>query len=278
MWFTIFHGINKVRCTLHMVRAVFISIKNTLKHELEEWVFIFWTDFWVDTSTILAFVSSTTNQHMTKVNIKSKAIMGKFVQWLFGQISHNDMQMLKKPNLKIFVSSFFYITPEYSTVIFYIFRGKGDYYRLGHGTELHQRFPVCVHALESKIITQISCGSLHCVVSTDDGEVYCWGDNDEGQLGDGTINPGKLPKQCATLQVCIALLSSPWNFFFSFFLIFRQWYCFFCFCCCCGSFYGIYENSWNIGCKKHQLFKCSTYIDSCHLRVVQSSLILSRPF
>ena len=82
-----------------------------------------------------------------------------------------------------------------------IFRGKGDYYRLGHGTEEHVRRPRRVDALSHKLITSISCGSLHCVVCTHDGEVYCWGDNDEGQLGDGTTNAGQLPKLCTALQV-----------------------------------------------------------------------------
>nr|XP_047123873.1 E3 ubiquitin-protein ligase HERC2 isoform X1 [Hydra vulgaris]XP_047123877.1 E3 ubiquitin-protein ligase HERC2 isoform X2 [Hydra vulgaris] len=71
--------------------------------------------------------------------------------------------------------------------------GKGDYYRLGHGTEEHVRRPMMVTALFNKIVTSISCGSLHCVVCTDEGEVYCWGDNDEGQLGDGTIIARQTP-------------------------------------------------------------------------------------
>ena len=86
----------------------------------------------------------------------------------------------------------------------YIFRGKGDYYRLGHGSEEHVRRPRLVTSLETKVITSICCGSLHCVICTDEGDVYCWGDNDEGQLGDGTTNAGQLPKLCSSLQVCIS--------------------------------------------------------------------------
>jgi len=78
--------------------------------------------------------------------------------------------------------------------------GKGDYYRLGHGGEQHFRFPRNVLALEDKFVTSIACGSLHCVACTADGEVYCWGDNDEGQLGDSTTNAGRLPKLCTALQ------------------------------------------------------------------------------
>lgn len=82
-------------------------------------------------------------------------------------------------------------------------RGKGDYYRLGHGSEEHVRRPKRVSSLESKIITSICCGSLHCVATTGDGEIYCWGDNDEGQLGDGTTEAGHQPKLCTALQVNI---------------------------------------------------------------------------
>jgi len=81
-------------------------------------------------------------------------------------------------------------------------RGKGDYYRLGHGSEDHIRRPKQVAALESMSITSICCGSLHCVVTTTDGDIYCWGDNDEGQLGDNTTNAGHQPNLCVTLQVC----------------------------------------------------------------------------
>jgi len=36
---------------------------------------------------------------------------------------------------------------------------------------------------------------------TDDGEVYAWGDNDEGQLGDGTSHPISRPRPIAALKV-----------------------------------------------------------------------------
>lgn len=78
--------------------------------------------------------------------------------------------------------------------------GKGDYFRLGHGLEEHVRRPKRVIALETKVITAICCGSLHCAVCTEEGDVYCWGDNDEGQLGDGTTNAGQLPKLSSVLQ------------------------------------------------------------------------------
>ncbi|ESO89418.1 hypothetical protein LOTGIDRAFT_218809 [Lottia gigantea] len=78
--------------------------------------------------------------------------------------------------------------------------GKGDYHRLGHGSDDHVRRPRRVNALQGKKVIDISCGSLHCVACTDQGEVFTWGDNDEGQLGDGTTNAIQRPRLVAALQ------------------------------------------------------------------------------
>ncbi|XP_077868707.1 E3 ubiquitin-protein ligase HERC2-like [Saccoglossus kowalevskii] len=78
--------------------------------------------------------------------------------------------------------------------------GKGDYHRLGHGTDDHVRRPRKVAALQGKKIFHIATGSLHCVAVTDQGEVYTWGDNDEGQLGDGTTNAIQRPRLVTALQ------------------------------------------------------------------------------
>ncbi len=42
--------------------------------------------------------------------------------------------------------------------------------------------------------TAITAGSRHsCAVTEDDGEVYCWGANDQGQLGDGSTSESTRP-------------------------------------------------------------------------------------
>lgn len=79
-------------------------------------------------------------------------------------------------------------------------RGKGDYHRLGHGTDDHVRRPRKVAALQGKKIISIATGSLHCVACSDKGEVFTWGDNDEGQLGDGTTNALQRPRLVHALQ------------------------------------------------------------------------------
>ncbi|KAG8176599.1 hypothetical protein JTE90_026848 [Oedothorax gibbosus] len=77
--------------------------------------------------------------------------------------------------------------------------GKGDYHRLGHGTDDHVRRPRKVSSLHNKKVISIAVGSLHCVVCTDTGEVYTWGDNDEGQLGDGSTNAIQRPRLVSAL-------------------------------------------------------------------------------
>ncbi|KAK7486952.1 hypothetical protein BaRGS_00021768, partial [Batillaria attramentaria] len=71
--------------------------------------------------------------------------------------------------------------------------GKGDYFRLGHGTDAHVRKPQLVEALKGKKIIHVAVGALHCLCVTDTGQVYAWGDNDHGQQGNGTTTVNRKP-------------------------------------------------------------------------------------
>ena len=59
--------------------------------------------------------------------------------------------------------------------------GKGDYFRLGHGSDQHIRKPTVVECLRGKKIIHVAVGALHCLAVTETGQVYAWGDNDHGQ-------------------------------------------------------------------------------------------------
>jgi E3 ubiquitin-protein ligase HERC2 len=59
--------------------------------------------------------------------------------------------------------------------------GKGDYFRLGHGSDQHVRKPTVVECLRGKKIIHVAVGALHCLAVTESGQVYAWGDNDHGQ-------------------------------------------------------------------------------------------------
>lgn len=50
-------------------------------------------------------------------------------------------------------------------------RGKGDYFRLGHGTDVHVRKPQMVEGLRGKKIVHVAVGALHCLAVTDIGQV-----------------------------------------------------------------------------------------------------------
>lgn len=50
-------------------------------------------------------------------------------------------------------------------------RGKGDYFRLGHGNDTHARKPQIVDGLRGKKIVDVAVGALHCMAVTDQGQV-----------------------------------------------------------------------------------------------------------
>lgn len=98
-------------------------------------------------------------------------------------------------------------------IMLLIFRGKGDYYRLGHGDDSHQRTPCRVLGLlANEKVVDIGCGSLHCVVCTENGNVYAWGDNDEGQIGNDTTQAVSVPKVGANSPLmALACIVSPFR-------------------------------------------------------------------
>ena len=51
------------------------------------------------------------------------------------------------------------------------YRGKGDYFRLGHGSDAHVRKPSLVEGLGGKKIVHVAVGALHCLAVTDTGQV-----------------------------------------------------------------------------------------------------------
>ena len=78
-----------------------------------------------------------------------------------------------------------------------ISRGKGDNFRLGHGTEDHVRHPRQLEALSGRRVVAAAVGAMHCLAITEDGEVLGWGKNEQGQLGEMTstnvAEPSLLP-------------------------------------------------------------------------------------
>lgn len=77
--------------------------------------------------------------------------------------------------------------------------------RLGDGTTSTRTSPILVpmHGIlnpetTKRFIIQIEAGNVHSMALSKTGEVYAWGGNANGQLGDGTTNNNRFPTQVMT--------------------------------------------------------------------------------
>ena len=75
------------------------------------------------------------------------------------------------------------------------YNGDGQ---LGDGTNNDSNIPICISDISTsplnKVkIKEISAGKYHTVAIDEEGKVYAWGRNSDGQLGDGTNNDSNIP-------------------------------------------------------------------------------------
>jgi alpha-tubulin suppressor-like RCC1 family protein len=70
--------------------------------------------------------------------------------------------------------------------------GYNGYGQLGDGTTTNRLLPVKVLNLAAKAV-QVSVGLTHSCALLENGAIQCWGDNRNGELGDGTTTGKALP-------------------------------------------------------------------------------------
>ena len=79
--------------------------------------------------------------------------------------------------------------------------------QLGDGTAIDKYSPVEVVGL-ANVVRAIAAGARHTCVLTVTGGVKCWGDNHNGQLGDGSVNARVTPLDVAGLTSNISAIAA----------------------------------------------------------------------
>lgn len=90
--------------------------------------------------------------------------------------------------------------------------GLNNHGQLGIGSKFDQSNPVRVKELdpyEGDYVVEVSGGEHHSIARTKDGLVYCWGRNDEGQLGLGDTYGDYLKQKAAKEAAEQAAPSQP---------------------------------------------------------------------
>lgn len=71
--------------------------------------------------------------------------------------------------------------------------GSGSFGQLGDGIKSNRSTPVTVQGLSKYTITSIAGGTYYTCALTSTGQVFCWGDNSVGQLGNGSYVSSSTP-------------------------------------------------------------------------------------
>jgi alpha-tubulin suppressor-like RCC1 family protein len=96
--------------------------------------------------------------------------------------------------------------------------GDNHYGQLGHGVQLHNSLPPQPVPIRGEV-AQVVAGARHSCARLRDGTAACWGDNIEGQVGNGGTTPALTPVPVTTVDpdgtmgalANIVLLSAGWH-------------------------------------------------------------------
>jgi alpha-tubulin suppressor-like RCC1 family protein len=83
--------------------------------------------------------------------------------------------------------------------------GRNDYGHLGRGSAGHSGPPTVVDGLTGQPVAALAAGGEHTCALLETGQAMCWGRNNFGQLGDGTILHQSTPVMVEGLEGIAAL-------------------------------------------------------------------------
>lgn len=85
--------------------------------------------------------------------------------------------------------------------------GHNDAGQLGDGTTTDRLSPIHVATLGDTVV-EVALGASHTCARRDDGSTWCWGSNESGQLGLGSLTDQTIPTQVAALAFDVVGLAA----------------------------------------------------------------------
>jgi alpha-tubulin suppressor-like RCC1 family protein len=89
--------------------------------------------------------------------------------------------------------------------------GANDFGQLGSSNGIRVSTPAALTVPLGQTIKAIAAGASHALLLTQSGQVFAWGANGNGQLGDGTTNPAQSPQLVAGLTGIIAIRAGQYH-------------------------------------------------------------------
>ncbi|KYN05211.1 RCC1 and BTB domain-containing protein 1 [Cyphomyrmex costatus] len=71
--------------------------------------------------------------------------------------------------------------------------GDNDIGQLGVGDKRGRQMPCQLNLLKGIVIVKVACGDTHTLALTDEGNLYAWGENESGQLGNNCLKHSNEP-------------------------------------------------------------------------------------